>query len=169
VTDLNAPSPPKMTFFRWCLYNFMELLASVLCGVITLVVFLQVLFRYGLHFPLDWAEELAMVIFQWVSFIGAGIAVRRGFHFHVDLITKRLPERLQIATGLLSSAAIFTVAYIMVHVGIKMMMTAKFITLPVMHFSKAYVYLAIPVGGALMILYQIPIALRQVRELTRGH
>ena len=108
-----------------------------------------------------------MVIFQWVSFIGAGIAVRKGFHFQVDLVTKRLSNRWQTVTALLSSAAILTVGYIMVHVGIKIMDIARFITLPVMHFSKAYVYLAIPIGGVLMIIYQIPFAWNQVRKLLR--
>lgn len=156
---------PKGKLLQWFLRNSAELVASIMCAVITIVVFLQVLFRYGLRFPLDWGEEFAMVIFQWVSFIGAGIAVRRGFHFHVDLVTKRFSSRWQTITALLSSAAILTVGYIMVHVGIKMMVLARFITLPIMHFSKAYVYLAIPIGGALMIIYQIPIAWNQVRKL----
>jgi TRAP-type C4-dicarboxylate transport system permease small subunit len=158
---------PKGKPSHWFLRNSMEMVASFLCAVITIVVFLQVLFRYGLHFSLDWAEEFAMVIFQWVSFIGAGIAVRKGFHFHVDLVTKRLSNRWQTVTALLGSAAILTVGYIMVHVGIKIMDIARFITLPVMHFSKAYVYLAIPIGGVLMIIYQIPFAWNQVRKLLR--
>lgn len=162
--DNKAITQPKGKSSRWFLRNSMELVASFLCAVLTIIVFLQVLFRYGLRFPLDWAEEFAMVVFQWVSFIGAGIAVRRGFHFHVDLVTKRLPNRWQTVTGLLSSAAILTVGYIMVHVGIKMMDMARYITLPVLYFSKAYVFLAIPIGGALMIIYQIPIAWDQVRK-----
>jgi len=163
--DNKATPQPKGKPSRWFLRNSMELMASFLCAVLAIVVFLQVLFRYGLRFPLDWAEEFAMVIFQWVSFIGAGIAVRKGFHFHVDLVTKRFSGRWQTAAGLLSSAAILTVGYIMVHVGIKVMDMARYITLPVLYFSKAYVYLAIPIGGALMIIYQIPIAWGQVRKL----
>jgi TRAP-type C4-dicarboxylate transport system permease small subunit len=162
-----AASKSKPTFRQWCQRNPIELLASLLCAFLTVVVFLQVLFRYALHFPLDWAEELAMVIFQWVSFVGAGIAVRHGMHFHLDLLTRRFPQQWQKATELLASAAVLVVAYILIHVGIVMMEAVKFINLPVMHFSKAYVYLAIPVGGALMILYQIPIVMRQIRNLAR--
>lgn len=162
--DNKAITQRKGKSSRWFLRNSMELVASLLCAVLTIIVFLQVLFRYGLRFPLDWAEEFAMVVFQWVSFIGAGIAVRRGFHFHVDVLAKRLPIRWQTATQLLSSAAILAVGYIMVHVGIKMMDMARYITLPVLYFSKAYVFLAIPIGGALMIIYQIPIAWDQVRK-----
>ena len=143
----------------------LELLASLMCAVLTAVVLFQVIFRYALHFPLDWAEELAMVIFQWVSFVGAGLAVRHRLHFHLDLITRRLPERWKKATDIMASVAVLIVAYILIHVGIMMMNMVKFIGLPVMHFSKAYVYLAIPVGGALMIVFQIPILVRQIRGI----
>ena len=131
MTDSPTPASPSTNPFQWCLHNPVELVASLVCGMVVVVVFLQVLFRYALHMPLDWAEELAMVLFQWVSFIGAGLAVRRGFHFHVDLVLKRLPERVQATVALLSSAAIFIVAYIMIHVGIRVMQVASFITLSV--------------------------------------
>ena len=162
-----AISESKPTFAEWCQENPIELFGSFLCAVLTVVVFLQVLFRYALHFPLDWAEELAMVIFQWVAFIGAGIAVRHRLHFHLDLITRRFSERWQKATDIMASVSVLIVAYILIHVGIMMMDMVKFITLPVMHFSKAYVYLAMPVGGALMILFQIPILVHQIRGTDR--
>jgi TRAP-type C4-dicarboxylate transport system permease small subunit len=161
-------SSPDNGFIRWCIRNPVEFFAGLLCAALTTVVFLQVLFRYALQFPLDWAEELAMFLFQWVAFIGAGVAVRHRFHFSVDLITNRLPHQLQKSIGLLASAAVFSVAYIMIHVGINMMEAAVFITLPVMKFSKAYVYLAIPVGGLLMIVYQIPIVVQQLRNLREN-
>jgi TRAP-type C4-dicarboxylate transport system permease small subunit len=167
MEETNAIAELKTTFSEWCQRNPVELFASLLCAVLTVIVLFQVLFRYALHFPLDWAEELAMVIFQWVSFIGAGIAVRHRLHFHLDLLTRRFPEQWQKATDLLASTAVLVVAYILIHVGIGMMNAVKFINLPVMHFSKAYVYLAIPAGGALMILYQIPILVRQIRNLGR--
>lgn len=165
MEEAKTESELKPTFGEWCRKNPIELLAGILCAVLTVVVLLQVIFRYALHFPLDWAEELAMVIFQWVSFVGAGIAVRHGLHFHLDLLTRRFPSKWQKATDLLASASVLAIGYIFIQVGISMMNTVKFITLPVMHFSKAYVYLAIPVGGALMIFFQIPIVMRQIRGL----
>ncbi len=163
MEEAKTTTVSKPTFSGWCRKNPLELLASIMCAVLTLVVLFQVLCRYALHFPLDWAEEFAMVIFQWVAFVGAGLAVRHGLHFHLDLITRRFSERWQKATEIMASASVLIVAYILIHVGVMMMDMVKFITLPVMHFSKAYVYLAIPVGGALMIVFQIPILVRQIR------
>jgi len=165
MEEAKAITESKPTFSEWCRKNPLELLASIMCAVLTMIVLFQVIFRYALHLPLDWAEELAMVIFQWVAFVGAGLAVRHGLHFHLDLVTSRFSERWQKVTDIITSAAVLIVAYILIHVGITMMHTVKFINLPVMHFSKAYVYLAIPVGGALMIVFQIPILVRQIRGL----
>ena len=168
MAESPTPAASSTGLVQWCLRNPVELAASLICAAVVVVVFLQVLFRYALHAPLDWAEELAMVLFQWVSFVGAGLAVRRGFHFHVDLVVKRLPERAQAITALLGSVSVLVVAYVLIHVGIRVMQVASFITLPVMHISKAYVFLAIPVGGVLMIWYQIPITVRQIRRVLGG-
>lgn len=165
MEEAKTVTEPKPTFSEWCRRNPLELGAIFLCAVLTTVVLVQVLFRYALHFSLDWAEELAMVIFQWVAFVGAGLAVRHGFHFHLDILTTRFPGFLRRATDFMASIAVLVVAYIMVHVGIMMMSAVKFITMPVMHFSKAYVFLAIPVGGALMIIYEVPIFIRLIRGL----
>ena len=165
MEEVKNTTEQKPKFSEWCRKNPLELSASFLCAVLTVIVLFQVLFRYALHFPLDWAEELAMVLFQWVAFIGAGIAVRHGLHFHLDLLTKCFSKRWQKVTDLMASAAVLIIAYLLVHMGIMMMYTVRFITLPVMHFSKAYVYAAIPFGGALMIVFQIPILVHQIRTI----
>jgi len=133
--------------------------------LLTVIVFLQVLFRYMFHSPLAWSEELAMFLFQWCNFIGAAIAVRSRYHYHVDLLIKRFPDRLQTSIQILSSLLIFGVGYIMIHMGIGMMRMTMDHIYPVLQFPVAYAYLVFPVSGTLMILYQIPFFLCEVRKL----
>jgi TRAP-type C4-dicarboxylate transport system permease small subunit len=130
------------------------------------VVFLQVLFRYALYAPLDWSEELAMVLFQWCCLIGAAIAVRRGTHYHLDILTSRLPESFKIPAGILASLCIFAMGYLMVHWGIQMMLLIAPQKYAILGFSIAYTYLAIPVSGTLIIFFQIPIFRKQIRSFS---
>lgn len=134
----------------------------------TIVVFLQVLFRYALHAPLAWSEEFAMFLFQWCLFLGAAVAIRHGKHFSVDLLTERFPANLKTLTELLGSVIVFTVAYVMTHMGIKMVIQSTDYLFPGMQFSIAYAYLVFPVSGVLMVVYQIPIFMRQIRKLARS-
>lgn len=163
-----SPSPPqKMTFLRWCLRNPGELVGMLLSILLTIMVFLQVIFRYALHVPLAWGEEFAMFLFQWVSFLGAAIAVRHRFHYTLDLVTKRFPGRWKIAAEILGGAALFITSYLMIHKGIGMMGITKFQTYSVIGISVAYGYLVIPISGAMMIYYHLPIFIRQIQTLIR--
>jgi TRAP-type C4-dicarboxylate transport system permease small subunit len=145
-----------------------EVVTALLTILFTVVVFLQVVYRYALHTPLPWSEELAMFLFQWCLFLGAAVAVRHRKHFYVDLVVSDLPRQLRRATEILTSAIIFTVAYVMIHMGIKMVVHSMGYVLPGLQFSIAYAYLVFPISGSLMILYQIPIFVRQIRTFKDG-
>jgi TRAP-type C4-dicarboxylate transport system permease small subunit len=163
-----STSPPQPTnFLQWCLVNPGELAGMGLSVLLTVVVFLQVIFRYFLHIPLAWGEEFAMFLFQWVSFVGAAIAVRHRFHYTLDLITKRFPGHWKIVTEILGSIALFVTSYLMIHMGIGMMGLTKFQTYSVIGISVAYGYLVIPISGGMMIYYHVPIFIRQIQALTR--
>jgi TRAP-type C4-dicarboxylate transport system permease small subunit len=63
--------------------------------VITIAVFLQVVFRYVFQSPLSWSEELARYLFVWSGFLGVALATMRGAHFAIDLLTVRFSASLQ--------------------------------------------------------------------------
>jgi TRAP-type C4-dicarboxylate transport system permease small subunit len=63
---------------------------AFLLGILTLIMFLQVLFRYVFNNSLTWSEELAKFIFIWITFLGAAICLRDGIHLKVDFLTDRL-------------------------------------------------------------------------------
>ncbi len=157
----------EMNFAKWCIKNPVEVIGSALTIALTLIVFFQVLFRYAFHSPIDWSEELAMFLFQWCVYIGAAIAVRRGFHYHLDLLTQRVPDCLKKSMALLASVCIFATSYVMVVYGIKMMMMVQVQSYPVMKFSMAYGYLPIPVAGILISIFQISIFIQQIKAFGR--
>jgi TRAP-type C4-dicarboxylate transport system permease small subunit len=162
-----ATSPQKVSVFGWCLRNPVEIVAALLIFVLTVMVFLQVLYRYVLHSPLAWSEEFAMFLFQWCIFIGAALAVKYGYHFHVDLVTSRLSGNGRAAIQTLSSAIMLVVAYTMIHMGIKMVLSNEYIY-PTLQIRVSYAYLAFPVSGILIFIYQVPILVREIKSLRKG-
>ena len=167
MAELATPTK-KIPFYRWCLRNPVEVVTTLLTILFTVVVFLQVVYRYALHSPLAWSEEFAMFLFQWCLFLGAAVAVRHSKHFYVDLVISRLPDRWRTATQISSSVIIFAVAYIMIHVGIRMVVSSMDHVYPVLQLPIAYGYLVFPISGTLMIIYQVPFFVRQIQMLVRG-
>lgn len=56
--------------------------AGVLLVYLSIVLFLQVLYRYVLFLPLPWSEESARFAMVWFGMLAAGVAGYRGLHFN---------------------------------------------------------------------------------------
>ena len=75
--------------------KFEDIVASVLLVALCMVVSLQVICRYALVHPLSWTEELASLLFVWMTLLGASIALREGQHFAVELLQRKLPPKIR--------------------------------------------------------------------------
>lgn len=60
----------------------------------TLLIFLAAVTR-TLGYPLNWANDLALLMFAWVVFLGADVALRHADFIRFDLIIKRFPKIVQ--------------------------------------------------------------------------
>jgi TRAP-type C4-dicarboxylate transport system permease small subunit len=67
--------------------------AGVLLVYLSIVLFLQVLYRYVLFLPLPWSEESARFAMVWFGMLAAGVAAYRGLHFSFRWGTLVLPPR----------------------------------------------------------------------------
>lgn len=71
-----------------------EALLGILILAVTLIIFLNVLFRYLGGFSLSWAEEFARYAIIWVTFIGSSVCIWYGQHVTVDVLESVLSQRL---------------------------------------------------------------------------
>ncbi len=138
-----------------------ELLLAGLIAAISVALVLEVIFRYLLTGSLLWVEELSRFLFLWSAFIGAAVAVGKGLHFSLRSLVDALPRAARRAAGITSVLAVFALALLLLVEGWGL---ARFATPQmsiVLDISRFWFYLAIPAGGALMLLY-LPEAFRQV-------
>lgn len=68
---------------KWCI-------ALCLVGMVVLV-FGNVVLRYGFNSGLTASEELSRWLFVWLTFLGAVVAMREHAHLGVDTLVRRLP------------------------------------------------------------------------------
>ena len=79
------------------LMHIMEYAAGAVLAIDVIVVFMSVVFRYFLHEPFDWAEEVARALMVVLVFFGAATVLARSQHVGVDLFRGYLPTLWQPA------------------------------------------------------------------------
>ena len=82
--------------------RLIEAACAVVVVALTVIVFVQVFNRFVLKTPLAWSEDLAMLLFQWVVFLGAALGVKRMRHFGIELVVRQFPERMRHRVELLT-------------------------------------------------------------------
>ena len=142
-----------MTFLK-CFNRVLDALMMALILFQAVLLILSVFFRYVLNSPIVWADELVRYSLVWMTFAGASLATRDNKHIVVDVIDLALPARARRATSWLADAVVVAFMVFMIVYGIKMTdyergMFGETLT----WFSYAYVYISIPIGAALTILF----------------
>jgi len=158
----------SMSSLRNILSNLVEGVAVTLVIALAVVVFLQVFNRYVLKAPLAWSEDLAMLLFQWVTFLGAAIGVKRMRHFGIELVVRNLPEKFHRAIEYIVPAFVGMVAFIMITEGIELLSYNRSRIYSSMNLSYTWAYLPIPISGCLMILYLIRLEVTRWQERQKG-
>ena len=125
----------------------------LLVSVMTLVVFLQVVFRYALGRPLDWSEELASYLFVWLSVLGAALAVQKGGHFGLDFFSRLLPGPGKRFIWILIHLLMASVVLVILFQGITLVQRTRLQLSPAMSVSMAWPYASLPTGAALMAVH----------------
>lgn len=73
------------------LYFRLLKLALVCClGLMVVLVFGNVVLRYGFNSGITVSEELSRMLFVWMTFLGAAVGLREHAHLGVDSLVRRL-------------------------------------------------------------------------------
>jgi len=148
--------------------RIVEDVCFLLVIVLAAVVFFQVFNRFILKAPMAWTEELAMLLFQWVVFLGAALGVKRMSHFGIDLLMEKLPQNSRRRLEMIIPFSIGAIALTLIIEGIRLLKLTQFQGYTTMPFSHAWATAAMPVSGLLMILYLIRHKIKEWREKEGG-
>lgn len=128
-----------------------ESLVVLMLFVLVVLVFIAACLRW-FGVSVAWSIEIAQLLFVWVCFIGADIALRTKGHIGVDLLRRYLPDRVeqwvQIVCAILMIAFLVFVFYFGTILAFRNW-NRRFNTIQI---SYSFVTLSAPVGSFLMIL-----------------
>jgi TRAP-type C4-dicarboxylate transport system permease small subunit len=149
------------------LSNAVEWVCMALMVVLSIDLLLGVFSRYVIVRTFTWYDEIARGCFVWLTFLGAAVGVKRHAHFRLHIVVDRLSPRLRQVTVFLLPVVVIVFASVLIQQGLVFLELGKFQQTPVMGLSKMWIYVAIPVGGVLMILYSLRPLWSAIRGLIR--
>jgi len=125
---------------------------TLLLGAMTVVVFLQVFFRFVLKGSLPWSEELSRYVMVWAVFFGASMGAKTGAHIGVEVFVNLFPKKLK--RFMIVVSAFFTQVFCIFVCMLSLQVVFRIYDMeqvsPAMEIPMYWAYLAVPVGAVLM-------------------
>ena len=134
------------------IYRGLGYLGGAVLAVMTLTVFLQVVFRsFGLA-GIDGLDEVPRYLFVWLVMIGAAAAMQRGEHTCVEYFRLRLGSRGRALTTAVVSAVGMLFFLSLIRSSLVLVPNSQLQSSAGLGLSLGYVYAAVPVGAFLILL-----------------
>ena len=141
--------------FRW-LNTLAEWTIGAMMAALVVTGVLQVYFRYFTSSSLDWSEELARYLFVWIVFLTSAVAIRRRAHIVVDVFVVRTPPRVRKGLAIVTATLTLVFLGFMTVYGASLVRIAWAQKTPGLGISRGYLFLAVPIGFALMFVNLLP-------------
>lgn len=121
---------------------------------LVVLVFTQVFFRYVISQSLGWSEELSRYMLIWIAWISACYIMRSGKHIRIETLKNKLPKPIQkwAEAFVLILWSIFALFLAIEGWKLVMGIQATGQVSPSLGIPMWLVYMALPIGGLLMII-----------------
>ena len=136
------------------LNNFERWIAAVLIACLSVLLFVEVLFRYIFYTSVGWISEITGFMFIWFIYLSISHTTKLGTHIRVEILDLILPagwlRYLDLCTNLMWLA--FNI--LMTYYGIRLVLSVieyPFRT-PILDISMTYPYAIIPFAFGVMTL-----------------
>jgi TRAP-type C4-dicarboxylate transport system permease small subunit len=132
--------------------RFINGILALTMGGMTVLVFVSVVLRYVLNSPVTWSEEMASLLFAWLTFVGAYVGFRTHSHIRIDTMTMFLPAGLRSGIRRITDAGVLIILGIFIWQGFSLATITWSLEFPAMEISRGYLYLSLPLGACLMLV-----------------
>lgn len=131
-----------LSYAWWLLRNFEEVIGCICIGGMGLITAYNVFCRYFLNSARSWAEELAVILLIWATFMGCSACYKRNLHAGMDFLVVRLPKKIQHYVRVFNSVVLLALFVYMTKISFDF---TRSITKTTTYFRLSYFYLDLAV------------------------
>jgi TRAP-type transport system small permease protein len=146
-------------------YEWLGYLGGAILAVMTAAVVGSVVLRWLGSQIVDGLDELPRFLFVWLVMIGAAAAMHRGQHTTLDFFRDRFGPRGRLVAILFTNVVGILFFLSLIKTSLVLVPNAQLQTSASLQLPLGYVYAAVPIGSALIIIPMAWRAARVAREL----
>lgn len=135
--------------------NIEEIITVPLMAILLVVLTWQIGTRWLLNDPSLWSEELARVLFMYMSLIGCAMAIKTGSHVNITFFSDKLPEKIRLILVLSLELAVLVSIFAIIYLGYQHVQRTAFFELITLGISSKWMNYSLPLGGLFMVIRQI--------------
>jgi TRAP-type transport system small permease protein len=137
--DFKGDNMVQTLLDRYC--RLLAMIMAACLAVMIVMVFGNVVLRYGFNSGIPVSEELSRWLFLWLVFLGATIAVREHAHMGSEMLLERMPAWLQKPTLVLGQLLMLWITWLMFSGSLEQTRINWDAEAPVTGASMAWVYM----------------------------
>lgn len=140
-----------------------EYILIALMAAFSIVIVLQIFYRYVFNNPLIWSEQVARYCFLWGVMLAVPLVYRKGNDICFDLLKQKFPQAVQTAINVLTDVLLLGFAGVYLFYSLKFCIMSSDLIAAGIGIKLVYVYAAQPVCAILLILVAIEKALQHLK------
>lgn len=153
----------KKITLKLVLTNLDAIITAITLSLCTILVNLNVIFRYFLNSPITWSEEVVTGLFVWTVFIGSAYAFRRHSHLGVDIVINMLPGKSKVVVNDIMRIIELLVLIMLTVISAQYAKNLVFsrtgafkpVLTDMLRIPKIYTGIAVPIGFGLSVIYSV--------------
>lgn len=144
----------KLLSKRSFVNNFEVYVATAIFIAITVLMTIQVITRYVFGRAFAWAEEISIVGFVWMQYLGICASVLGRKQLRVDFLVNRMPHNLKKTVLIIGNVLTMLFCGVIIPPMLRLIenMTRNISATPLLRIPNWIVYLILPFSMALMIV-----------------
>jgi len=155
------------TFKKYLDKSFQVLLwfAMALLVVMVLIVFSNVVLRYGFSSGIKWGEEVPLIIVIWFTFIAMALGVKEDLHISITVFTMRANQFVNDLLNLLKYSIELCIGVIIFRYGWLLTLNGLKSFLPATHITNAINYIILPISAIFIIGYSFFYLVENIKDI----
>lgn len=147
--------------------HIVEIISNCSVAIMFLSVMAGVISRYILKSPLFWTDELSRYLMIYMVFFGSALSFRAEKHPSLTFLIDKLPKKARMIWDSIIDLLLIAIIVLVIVGGMDMITAGPVGYTPSLRIKFTWVYWAIPLGSASMLIEIIFRLIKRIQNLSR--